>query len=210
MSIMHSMSEEERTAYKAKKTKEMRDHNSAFIKDLGISIYDFNMKSPFIDQHKRVVVGIFPSEFKKTKGFFFELIDSDLNPTDPERKIYRVPYCDSFDEEYELNAKGSYLVPLEELKVVHPQSISISKMNAFTATPGSDENVFKPTMKAQIEESQKIRTSIGLQAEAVIPKAPAPIEDAPYSEMTIRDYYAIHTSRPVSCKNWLNDLIKNK
>lgn len=209
MSIMHSMSDEERTAYKAKKTKEMRDHNAEFIKDLGISIYDFNMKTPFIDQHQRLVVGIFPSEFKKSKGFFFELIDSDLNPTDPERKIYRVPYNESFEEEYELNSKGSYLVPLEELKVVHPQSIAISKINAFTSAP-NEEHVFKPTMKAQIEESQKLKTSIGLQAETVIPKAPAPIEDAPYSEMTIRDFYAIHTGRPVSCKNWLNDLIKNK
>ena len=33
--------------------------------------------------------------------------------------------------------------------------------------------------------------------------------DAPYSEMTIRDYYAIHTGKPVSSKTWLNDLIKS-
>jgi hypothetical protein len=34
--------------------------------------------------------------------------------------------------------------------------------------------------------------------------------DAPYSEMTIRDYYAIHTGKPVSAKTWLNELIKSK
>jgi len=28
--------------------------------------------------------------------------------------------------------------------------------------------------------------------------------------MTIRDYYAIHTGKPVSSKNWLNELIKSK
>jgi hypothetical protein len=198
------MSDTERTQYKARKTAEIRNHNAEFIKDLGISIYDFNMKTPFIDQQKRLVVGIFSSEFRKPKGFFFELIDSDLNPTDPDRKIYRVPPSDSFEEEYELNSKGSYLVPLEELKVVHPQSIAISKMNAFTPSP-SEENLFKPTMKAQLE-----KTSIGLQAEAVIPKAPAPMEDAPYSDMTIRDYYAIQTGKAVSCKAWLNELIKSK
>jgi hypothetical protein len=41
-------------------------------------------------------------------------------------------------------------------------------------------------------------------------KAPAPMEDAPYSEMTLRDYYAIHTGKPVSAKTWLNELIKQK
>ena len=191
MSIMHSMSDDERTKYKALKTKEMRDYNVDLITDLGISLYDFNMKTQFYDEQRRLVVGIFPSEFKKTKGFFFELIDSDLNPTDSDRKVYRVPPSNSFEEEYELNAKGSYLVPIEELKVVHRSSVAISKMSAFT---GTDETVFKVTQKAQ----------------EAIPKAPAPMEDAPYSEITIRDYYAIHTNRPVSAKGWLNDLIKNK
>jgi hypothetical protein len=40
-------------------------------------------------------------------------------------------------------------------------------------------------------------------------KAPATMEDAPYSEMTIRDYYAIQTGKPVSSKTWLNELIKS-
>lgn len=194
---MHTMSEEQRTAYKAQKTKEIRDFNANVVTDLGISPYDFNMKTPFIDKKKRLVVGIFSSEFRKSKGFFFELIDSDLNPTDPERKIYRVPFNEFFEEEYELNAKGSYLVPLEELKVAHRQSIAISKLNAFTATAKEEQgtingNLFQLTQKAQ----------------ASVQRAPAPMEDAPYSEMTIRDYYAIQTGKPVSTKNWLNDLIK--
>ena len=194
MSIMHSMSDADRTKYKADKLKEIRDFNSDLMTDLGISPYDFNMKTQFYDEQKRLVVGIFPSEFKKTKGFFFELIDSDLNAVDPDRKVYRVPPTPSFEEEYELNAKGSYLVPIEELKVVHRSSVAINKMSAFT---GTEESVFKPTQKAQ-------------EAVVNIPKAPAPMEDAPYSEMTIRDYFAIHSNKPVSAKGWLNDLIKYK
>lgn len=194
MSILHGMSDDERAKYKAMKLKDIRDFNSDIISDLAISPFDFNMKTQFYDEQARLVVGIFPSEFKKTKGFFFELIDSDLNPADPERKVYRIPFNGAFEEEYELNAKGSYLVPLEELKVVHRSSVAISKMSAFT---GTDDSVFKVTQKAQ-------------EAAAHIPKAPALMEDAPYSDMTIRDYYAIHTNRPVSAKGWLNDLIKNK
>jgi hypothetical protein len=194
MAIMHTMSEEEKTKYKAQKTKEIRDYNKDLIEDLGISVYDFNMKIQFYDEQARLVVGIFPSEFKKPKGFFFELIDSDLNPTDPERKVYRIPPTASFEEEYELTSKGSYLVPIEELKVVHRSSVAINKLSAFT---GTDTPVFKVTQKTQ-------------EAVTYIAKAPSAMEDAPYSDMTIRDYYAIHTNRPVSAKNWLNDLIKNK
>jgi len=189
MSIMHSMSDEERARYKAQKLKEMRDYNRSLIEDLGISPYDFNMKTQFYDEQRRLVVGIFPSEFKKGKGFYFELIDSDLKPIDPERKVYRIPPNDSFDEEYELNAKGSYLVPIEELRVVNRSSVAISKYSAVAEGPDDD---FKLTAQARMS----------------VPKAPAPMEDAPYADMTIRDYFAIHTGKPVSTKTWLNDLIR--
>ena len=198
MRIMNTMTDDEKVRYKAQKIKDVRDYHSDLIKDLGISIYDFNMKTKFLDEQGRFVVGIFASEFKKGNGFFFELIDSNLNPTDPERKVYRVPPSNSFEEEYELNTKGSYLVPLDELRVVNPASVAISKTSAVTA---SDE-IFKPT-KYESEEIKPLFNS-GVQ------RAPALMEDALYSEMTVRDYYAIHTGRPVSAKPWLNDLIKNK
>ena len=39
MSIMHSMSEQERAAYKARKTKEIRDYNADLINDLGVGSF---------------------------------------------------------------------------------------------------------------------------------------------------------------------------
>lgn len=190
MSILHTMEVEEKLKYKAAKLKEVRDYHTPLIQDLGISELDFNMKTQFRDDQKRLVVGIFPSEFKKTKGFYFELVDSDLNPADPSRKVYRVPPSSTFDEEYVLNAKGSYLVPLEELRVINPESAVISKYL------NNNDTKFRPTAKA-VQETN-------------IQRAPATMEDAPYSEMTIRDYYAIHSGKPVSAKAWLNELIKNK
>jgi hypothetical protein len=204
MSIMHSMSEAEKTKYRAYKTNAMREDNSELIRDLGISSSDFNMKTPFSDNQGRLVVGIFPSEFKKTKGFFFELIDSDLNPTDLDRKVYRVPPSQSFDDEYELNVKGSYLVPLEELRIVNRDSVAISKSSAVTAS----DAIFKPTQKAQ-QDFYNFEKAVATK-EPPIQKAPAIMEDGLYSEMTIRDYFAIHSGKPVSTKVWLNDLIKNK
>jgi len=174
-------------AWKKTKLEAIRDYHQDLINDLGINRIDFNMKMPFYNQQGNLVVGIFASEFRKEKGFFFELINRSLDPADSDRKVYRVPPSTSYDEEYELNEKGSYLVPLEELRVVNEQSVAISKSSAVT----SSDRVLKPSLSE------------------VAYKAPAPMEDAPYAEMTIRDYYAIHSGKPVSAKAWLNELIKN-
>ncbi len=201
MSILHTMSDAEKTKYKADKLKEIRDFNAEVITDLGISPFDFNMKSQFYDEQGRLVVGIFPSEFKKPNGFYFELINSDLNPIDPERKIYRVAPSDSYEEEYALNSRGSYLVPIEELKIVNRSSVAISKMSAVTGT----DDIFQPGLK----KPQTVVNKTQLFSQPEVRKAPALMEDAPFSEMTIRDYYAIHSGKPVSARQWLNNLIKD-
>ena len=175
------------------KLESVRDFHQDLIDDLDIPRTDFNMKMPFYDKHGRMVVGIFSSEFKKEKGFFFELVTRDLTPADAERKVYRVPFNSSFEDEYELNEKGSYLVPLEELRVVNPTSVAIKK-----------------TAKFGLEEERHSVNGFSLsKAPMQAYKAPAAMEDAPYSEMTIRDYYAIQAGKPISSKTWLNELIKS-
>lgn len=173
------------------KLETIRDFHQDLIDDLEIPRTDFNMKMPFYDKHGRLVVGIFSSEFRKEKGFFFELITRDLTPADAERKVYRVPFSTAFEEEYELNEKGSYLVPLEELRIVNPTSVAIKKTANFG--PQDETPLLSSLPKTPMQAY----------------KAPAAMEDAPYSEMTIRDYYAIQTGKPVSTKTWLNELIKS-
>jgi hypothetical protein len=176
--------------FKRMKLDAIRTHHKALIQDLGIPITDFNMKMPFYNSRGEMVVGIFASEFKKEKGFFFELITRDLEPASAERTVYRIPPTTTFDDEFELNERGSYLVPLEELRTVNPSSVAISKSSAVTSSdPIFSTGTSTPKVTAY--------------------KAPAPIEDAPYEEMTIRDYYAIQTGKPVSTKVWLNELIKS-
>jgi hypothetical protein len=178
------MTQEEIKELKKNKLEAIRDYHQNLIDNLEIPRTDFNMKMAFYDKQGRNVVGIFASEFKKEKGFYFELITRDLEPLDAERTVYKIPSNSSFEEEYELNEKGSYLVPLEELRVVNATSVAISGASAVAD---------KPSFKAPVAAY----------------KAPAPMEDAPYSDMTIRDYYAIQTGKPVSSKTWLNELIKN-
>lgn len=172
--------------WKKAKLDAIRAYHKDLINDLGISPLDFNMKKSFYSSNGIEVVGIFGSEFRKEKGFFIELISSDLDPIDPQRKVYRVPPNTCYEEEYELNQKNSYNVPLEELRIVNPYSAAISKGSSIL------NNVKK-------EEKHIVR----------IDKSLVNLEDIPHSEMTIRDYMAIHTGKPVSLKGWLNDLIKS-
>jgi len=188
--------EEQKKEWKRSRLDAIREYHKDLISDLGISITDFNMKMPFHDKSGKLVVGIFSSEFRKEKGFFFELVTRDLVPADEKRTVYRIPFNIAFEEEYELNEKGSYLVPIEELRSVNVPSVAISKYAAIE----TENKVFTTSTSAPDINKMPMY------------KAPAPMDDsdAPYSQMTIRDYYAIHTGKPVSGKTWLNDLIKQK
>jgi hypothetical protein len=187
------MSDDEHKEWKKGKLEAIRDYHQELINDLKILRTDFNMKMPFYSSTGQMVVGIFASEFKKEKGFFFELVTRGLEPINNERTVYRVQPSETFQDEYELNEKGSYLVALDELRTVNPQSVAISKSSAVTSS-----------------DRFNTKQAIAPTAPEVLYKAPAPMEDLPYSEMTIRDYYAIHTGKPVSVKTWLNELIKQK
>ena len=178
----------------------VRGYHAQLIKDLGISPMDFNMKMPFYDRNGRYVVGIFASEFKKDKGFFFELVTRDLDPLEADRKVYRIARNDNFEEEYEMNEKGSFLVPVEELRIVNPQSVAISKDSAVLSNDKLFSSKPQPQSSYEPPKPQPVFTSR--------PQEPAEV-DAPYSEMTIRDYIAIHTGRMVSLKPWLNKLISD-
>jgi hypothetical protein len=191
MSNYTTQTPEEIKEWKKQALEIIRHYHKDLIKDLGVSPLDFNMKMPFYDKHKRNVVGIFASEFKKERGFYFELVTRGLEPVDSERRVYRVPPSQSFDEEYELNEKGSYLVPLEELRVINPQAVAISKSSAVTSLD-----------RPFTSRNQDLEVNVKPPAEQLVPKS-----DAPYNEMTIRDYIAIHTGKPVSLKSWVNDIV---
>lgn len=181
---------------KKQKLEAYRNYHQHLIDDLGISRLDLNIKMAFYNKQGRMVVGIFASEFKKEKGFFFELVTRDLEPADIQRKIYRIAPNEAFHEEYELNEKGSYLVPLEELRVVNKDSAAISKGEAIKAMDAVDIR----------EQTSNFNNSTPVTAY----RAPSAMEDAPATEMSIRDYMAIHTGRPVSTRAWLNDLINKQ
>jgi hypothetical protein len=189
--------------YKVHQLKTIREYHADLIKDLGITPGDFQMKMAFYSSTgkylNKTVVGIFPSEFRRPSGLYIEVIGRDYKPITNERTVYRVPYNPHFEDEYELNERGSYYVPLEELRIVNPTSVAISKSSAAI----SSDSVLK-------NSKQETKNPAVTFFKAPISISSTSVDDAPYSDMTIRDYYAIHTGNPVSNKHWLNDLIKNQ
>lgn len=183
--------QDDKESRRKQRLEEIRQYHAQLIRDLDIPSIDLNMKMAFYDKQGRKVVGIFPSEFKKEKGVFIEFVTKDYDIADPERKVYRVAPNPHFEQEYELSSSGSFLVPIEELRLVNPTSVAISKASAVI----SNDKLLKEQSQAN-------------------PQSKAPVsqryEDAPYTEMTIRDYITIHTGVAVSNKQWLNDLVTNK
>jgi hypothetical protein len=197
-SIMDGMTENEKTVYRKIKLKEMHDFNQDFMDDLGLTKADFNMKYPF-KRDGVLVVGLFDNEFKRPKGFYFELINNDLESIDSERTIYRVPYNEFYADEFEMDERSKFLVPVEQLKKMNRQSAAISKESVIVE---SDRTIKQEKYVAP-------KPPLPFSAEPQPPVVPK-LEDAPYSEMTIRDYITIHTGRPISNKAWLNEIVKSK
>lgn len=179
---------EDYKVWKKSKIDELRQYHKDLINDLGIEPKHFDGKTPYIHNGVQTVL-LFGNEFLRKNGFYFELINGGIEPLDPERKVYRVPYNPDHKEEYEEVIKGEYTfyrVKLEELKTVDPYAVAISKSSAIV-----------------IDEKEKIsKNSFGKTQNFSVS-----LEDCPYSEMTIRDYMAIHTGKPVSLKDWLNELV---
>ena len=194
MSILDGMDDDEKKAYRQLKLKELQDYNQDLINDLGVAKSDFNMKKAFT-RNGVVVVGMFENEFKKSKGYYFELINSDIEPDDANRTVYRLSPTQFYADEFEMDEYGKFLVPVDQLRIVNRQSAVISKGSSATS---SDR-----VLKNQVFETTTLKPPLPVNL-------PLKVDDAPYSEMTIRDYIAIHTGRPISNKVWLNKIVKSK
>ena len=177
--------------YKAAILEELRTYHQPLINNLGIRKVDFQHKTPFYSPKGRYVVAIFDNEFLKEKGLFFEMYTNKFDSLDEERTVYNVPHNPNYEEEYEAHSRpDAYLVPVDELRIVNRYSVAISGSGALL-------DIEKKSTKLEPKE-------------ASMQEANSPfLDDCLFSEMTVRDYYAMKTGKPISLKNWLNDLIKS-
>ena len=175
---------------KKENMKKLREFHRKTINDLGVS--NFYLLGKMCYPHKgKMIVSFFHSEISKGQDIFLECTNRVAVPEDPDRTLYRLRFNPHFDEEYERTddtdpAKVRYLVPIDELKVVKRY------------TPEAIINSPEPRLV-----SKPIETDFEFSL-------PDPEKDPLISELTIRDLAAILLQKPVSNKEWLNNIIKNK
>jgi hypothetical protein len=144
-------------------------------------------------------VSLFFSEISKGNDIYLESTNRDLVPEDVERTLYLWRFNPHFQEEYEmtepeLTSNTRFLIPISELKV-------IKKYTAEEVEGSKEPKIIETDIEKEIIENKVFDFN-----------SPVKLTDkeTPITEMTIRDFAAIILKKPVSRKEWLNEIIKSK
>lgn len=181
----------------------LKQRNEQHFKNLGLVDPAFNIKFAYVPKHREdMVVSMFPSEMNHVDGIYMELTNGENYPLFEQPVLYKLRYNPYYkDGEYEVipadptrnKNSETYLIPVSELELVAGQP-----------TPGVIQMTVpkKPVVSIDTILNKKV-------TETFTEKKFKEGEDAHYSEMTIRDLAAIFLKKPVSNKQWLNNLINN-
>ena len=167
--------------------KELREYHQLVFNALGVPDAAYVPKLAWKPQDKDYYcMGFFANELSSGVDVYTEYVSSNLEPEDPERKLWRWKYNPHFAEEYDTIPTSSghvrYLIPVEELHLVTVDS----------------------QVKPESKELPKLKTK-SLSFEIMDPD-----NDAPIDQMTIKDLAAILWQAPVSDKSFLNKLITER
>lgn len=171
---------------KREKLKNLRQFHQQTLDKLGVSDAVFIPKMAYIPYGKtEKYIAFFQSEINKGVDVFVEFCSKDNDPEYEDRGLYKWRFNPHYEEEYEKTEPNPqtghrrYLVPIAELQKIKDYS-------------QADNNTIS---------TMDVVTSIPFDLMD-------PDTDAPFDQMTIRDYAAIHLRKPISNKQWLNELIK--
>lgn len=164
---------------KREKLRKLREfHQPTFVEN-GVPDATFIPKMAYRPYGKTELhIGFFLSEISKGDDIYIEFTSKELVPEDPDRKLYRWRFNPHFEDEY---AKTDPTPGTGHVRYLVPvDELQVVKIN-------------KP-------EEAVAQSKINFDL-------PDPETDLPMDQMTIRDYAAIHMRKPVSRKEWLNELI---
>jgi len=174
---------------KKENLRKLKEFHKSTLIELGVSDYSLIPKLAYRPSGKTELhVSFFYSEISKGQDVYLEFTDRNNVPEDPDRTLYLWKFNPHFEEEYEKTEPTlgtghvRYLVPTDEFKVIKKYS------------PEAIVNTQKETIHKPISDFS----------------LPDPETDPPINEMTIRDLAAIMLAKPVSNKEWLNNIIKTK
>ena len=135
------------------------------------------------------IISFYPSEVGKGEDIYTEFVSRDYSSEDPDRKLWKWKYNPHYKDEYDtaephaVTGDIRYIVPVDELQ----------------------EIIVVAPWEPQPEEEEKEEIA-SVDFDAALPD---PDQDAPVSDMTMRDYAAIHLNKAVSRKSWLNEIINS-
>jgi hypothetical protein len=202
------------------KEREYFAHHAETFKNLKLASPNFTLKMAFYEKGRfGRNIQLYESELKKGEDIYMEFIDvvrdesgaeKDYSPMLEDRPLFKFKANPFYAEEYELRERPGYsvyIISASELMMVQPDGTEISY---------SLYEKRKEEMKKNFDGLPKLQKTLAPFPdfeEEFVPKVeiddfPRIIDDAPLSELTIRDLAAIMLMKPVSGRDWLNDLIK--
>ena len=188
------------------------------FKTLGLTDPVFIIKTAFYKKGKfGKQCQFFEWELKKGEDIYIEFYDNvydsagktiNIIPGSDDRMLFKLKNNPFYNEEYDFTETESdgkidrkYLVPLGELVAVLSTGQEISY--ALYEKRKEEAELELPQLQTSLSIFPDFEQDYG-KKETVT----ATEEDAPLSEITIKDLAAIMLMKPVSNRLWLNDLIK--
>lgn len=200
------------------KEKEFYMFHMETFKTLGLTDPVFIIKTAFYKKGKfGKQCQFFEWELKKGEDIYIEFYDNvydsagktiDIIPGSDDRMLFKLKNNPFYNEEYDFTETESdgkidrkYLVPLGELVAVLSTGQEISY--ALYEKRKEEAELELPQLQTSLSIFPDFEQDYG-KKETVT----ATEEDAPLSEITIKDLAAIMLMKPVSNRPWLNELIK--
>jgi hypothetical protein len=166
---------------KKEKFKKLREFHQATFNEKGVPDAFFIPKMAYKPVGKQEhYVGFFPSETGRGIDLYMEFCSRDNDPEFEDRGLYKWKYNPHFEEEYE---KTEAMNGATNFRYLVPITELIT-VKTYTET-----------------ETEKKQTNIVFDL-------PDSNVDLPMDQMTMRDLAAILLKKPISKKEWLNDIIK--
>lgn len=175
-----SLSTKVTTGNRQEKTDELIKHHEWKFKLLQDDSPLFIPKCAYIPKGmSELHIGFFASELKKGRDIYTEFTSIDLDPEDPNRNLYKWRFNPHYDEEYERTepAANGHFRYLIPVSELIKVEFDQQELNNETSLFPDFDEIMDPD------------------------------NDAPLSQLTIRDLAALLLKKPVSQKKWLNDII---
>ncbi len=183
------------TTDKRENGKKLREFHQPTFEKLGLvnpTLYGKLVYHP--TGRSELYTSFFHSEISRGNDIYIEATTRDIVPEKEDRALYQWKFNPHFAEEYEKTseldlAKVRYLIPLSELIVV--KRYTQDEVNPIIETDAEKEII----ENSDFDFSNPVTLTD---------------KESPITEMTIRDFAAIILKKPVSKKEWLNEIIKSK